>query len=169
MDIKKVLAAGQSRSTTEAIVSYIGGDPARFAELMDVFDRGDYWMKQCSAWPISVVAEDHPELVEPYLGKLVALLPRNDHHNAVKRSVVRLLQYVEVPNRLKGKVFSHCLDLVDDASEPVAVRCFALTAAARVAAGNEALLNETRLVAERHLKHATPGFKVRIKRLLSDR
>lgn len=167
MNIAETLSEGQSRATTQAIVAYIGDDPERFAELVRVFDRGDYRIKQLSAWPISVVAEDHPELLVPHLGKLTAYLPRKDVHSAVKRSVTRLLQFVDVPRRLHGKVFSHCLDLIADPSETVAVRCFALTAAARIAKDEPALMNELRLVAESQREHAAAGMNVRIRRLLS--
>ena len=169
LDIAEFLSGGQSRARTQAIVDYIGSDPSRFAELFRVFDGGDRRMKQCAAWPMSVVAEKHPELLGPYLGKLVAQLPRNDVHNAVKRSVTRLLQYVEVPKRLHGKVFSLCVDLVADPNEPVAVRCFAMTAAARIAKTEPALRNELKLIAEDQREHATAGMKVRIRRLHSER
>jgi hypothetical protein len=168
LDIARTLSGGQSRAKTQAIVDYIGGDRGRFAELVSVFERGDHRIKQYAAWPMSVVAEKHPELLVPYLGKLVWYLPRNDVHNAVKRSVARLLQFVDVPKRLQGKVFSHCVDLVADPDEPVAVRCFAMTAAARIAGNEPALRNELRLIVENQMEHATAGMKVRIKRLLSE-
>jgi hypothetical protein len=168
LDIAKTLSKHQSRINVQAVADYIGGEPARFAELMRVFDSGDRRMKQCSAWPMSVVAEKHPELLDPYLGKLVEYLPRKDVHNAVKRSVTRLLQFVEVPKCLHAKVFSYCTDLVGDAGEPVAVRCFAMTAAARIAEGNPALTDELKMVAGKQLEHATAGLRVRIKRLMTE-
>ncbi len=168
MDIAKLLSCGQSRSTTEAIVNYIGSDKERFAELMAVFYRDDLRMQQCAAWPISVVAENDPKLVEPYLAKLIAYLPRQDVHAAVRRSVVRLLQFVEVPRRLHGKVFSHCVDLLSNPNEPIGIRCFALTVAARVAEDHPALLNELRLVAEKQRDQASAGLRVRIRRLFSE-
>lgn len=167
MDIEKTLSDGQSRAKTQAIVNYIGDDPARFAELLRVFDCGDRRMKQRSAWPISVVAERNPELLIPHIAKLLEYLRSNDVHNAVKRSITRLLQFVDVPKRLQGKVFSCCLDLVSDPSEPVAVRCFSMTAAARAAKEHPPLMSELKLVAENQLEHATAGMKVRIRRLLS--
>lgn len=167
MDLAKTLSDGQSRAKTQAIAGYIGGDPERFADLLRLFERGDGRMKQYAVWPISVVAERHPELLVPHLGKLVAYLPRNDVHNAVKRSVTRLLQFVEVPKRLHGKVFSLCIELLADAGEPVAVRCFALTAAARIAEREPALMTELKLVAANQIDHATAGMRVRIRRLMS--
>jgi len=167
MDIRKMLACGQSKANTTAIVEYIGSDPDRFAELMKIFLAGEYRPTQRAAWPISVCAENNPQLIEPYLGKLIDLLPRNEIHNAVKRNILRLLQYVEIPIRFRGKVFSYCIDLIADPKEAIAVRSFALTVAGNAANGNTDLLKELRLAAEIHLKDATAAFRVRYRRLFN--
>ncbi len=86
--------------------------------------------------------------------------------NAVKRNIARLLQYVEIPRRLAGKVYSHCLDLIDDAYEPVAVRAFALTVAARIAESEPDLMNELRLIVKKHLPHTTAAFQKRAREVL---
>ncbi len=120
-----------------------------------------------AAWPISVIAERHPELFAPHLAKLVRYLPRKDVHNAVRRSITRLLQYVDVPKHLRGKVFCYCIDLLADPNEPVAVRCFALTAASRIASENPSLMKELRLVANDQIRTTSAGLRVRIRRLNS--
>ncbi len=168
MDIARTLSdGGQSRAKTQVLADYIGSDPQRFAQLMSIFDRGDGRTKQCAAWPISVVAEEHPELLLPYLPKLLPYLRRNDVHGAVKRNIVRLLQFVSVPDRLRAKVFSDCLELIADPAEPVAVRCFAMTAALRAAENELSLVKELRAVCENQSSHATAGMKVRIRRIVS--
>ena len=104
---------------------------------------------------------------------LPALLPRHLPdgpaplvRDAVKRNIVRLLQYVEIPRRLAGKVYAHCVDLIDDAHEPVAVRAFALTVAARIAKSEPGLMNELRLIARKHLPHTTIAFQKRAREVL---
>ncbi len=169
VDLAQRLSEGQSRDTTQAIVAHIGDDPTRFAALFKLLQCGDFRMQQCAAWPISVVAEDNPQLVEPYLAKLLVYLKRDDVHDAVKRSVVRLLQYVDIPKRRRGEVFALCTDLLDDPSETVAVRAFALTVAERIAGENEELKNELRLILRKHLPQATAAMRVRSRRLLSGR
>jgi hypothetical protein len=159
MDIRQALMPEHSKRQTMAIVEFIGDDAQRFSELMKIFFAGEYRLTQRAAWPISYCAERHPELVRPYLPKLLDCLGRDDVHDAVKRNVVRLLQYVEIPRRLMGRVYAHCLDLIDDAYEPVAVRALALTVAARIAKSEPYLMNELRLVARKHLPHTTVAFQ----------
>lgn len=166
MDIRQAILAVHSKDQAMKITGYIGDDPERFAELVGIFFAGDYRTMQCAAWPINHCVERNPELVYPYLERLVDMLARKDVHNAVRRNVARLLQYVEIPEELQGKVYSLCVDLVDDTEEPVAVRVFALTVAARIAEFEPDLLGELKLIVKKHLPHATAAFHSRARRIL---
>jgi hypothetical protein len=158
--------AEHSRRQTMAIVEFIGDDERRFAELMRIVFAGEYRLTQRAAWPMNYCAERHPELIRPYLPKLLDCLERDDMHVAVKRNVVRLLQYIEIPRRLVGKVYAHCVDLVDDSYETVAVRAVALTVAARIAKSEPDLMNELRLIVRKHLPHSTAAFQKRAREIL---
>jgi hypothetical protein len=166
VNIRQALLAEHSKRQTMAIVEFIGDDAGRFAALMKLFFAGEYRMTQRAAWPMNYCAERHPKLIRPYLSKLLDCLERDDMHTAVKRNVVRLLQTIEIPRRLQGRVYAHCVDLIDDAGEPAAVRAFALTVAARIAKSEPALLNELRLIVRKHLPHATAAFQVRAREVL---
>src|SRR5262252_9960169 len=166
MDIRQALMAIRSKRQATAIVEFIGDDVRRFAELMKFLFAGERRLTQCAAGVMGYCVERRPELIRPYLPKLLDCLERDDMHNAVKRNIARLLQYVEIPRRLAGKVYSHCVDLVDDADEPVAVRAFALTVAARIAKSEPDLMNELRLVVRKHLPHTTAAFQKRAREVL---
>lgn len=166
MDIRQALMTEHSKQQTMAIVEFIGEDPKRFAELMKVFFAGDYRLTQRAAWPMNYCAERHPKLILPYLPKLLDCLEREDMHDAVRRNVVRLLQYIEIPKRLTGRVYAHCVDLLDDADQPAAVRAFAMTVATRIAKSEPDLMNELRLIVSKHLPHATAAFRVRAREIL---
>lgn len=166
VDIRDALLAEHSKRQTMAIVEYIGDDANKFKELLTIFFEGEYRLTQRAAWPISYCAEQNPALIRPYLAKLVDQLERDDIHNAVKRNVVRLLQYIGIPNNLLGKVYSHCVDLIDDLNEPVAVRAFALTVAIKIAKAEPDLLNELRLLVKKHLPHTSVAFHKRARKIL---
>jgi hypothetical protein len=166
MDIRQALMSEHSKRQTMAIVEFIGDDARRFRDLMKLFFAGEYRLTQRAAWPMNYCAERRPELIRPYLPKLLDCLERDDVHDAVKRNVVRLLQYVEIPRGLAGKVYAHCVDLIDDASEPVAVRAFAVTVAARIAKLEPDLMNELRLIVRKHLPHTTAAFQNRAGQIL---
>lgn len=166
MDIRQALLAKHSKRQTMAIVEYIGDDAKRFAGLMKIFFAGDYRLTQRAAWTLNYCAEKQPELIFPYLPKLLNCLSRDDSHDAVKRNIVRLLQYIEIPKKLLGKVYSLCVDLIDDPGEPIAVRAFALTVASRIAKAEPDLLSELQLIVRQHLPHATAAFQKRARAIL---
>ena len=166
MDSREALMAGHSRQRTMAIVEFIGDDPQRFAELMKVFFEGDYRLTQRAAWPMNYCAEQHSNLIQAYLPKLLDCLDRDDMHEAIRRNIMRLLQYVEIPKRLSGKIYDQSVNLLDDPDQPIAVRVFAMSVAARIAKPEPDLMNELRLIIRKHLPHSTAAFRARAKQVL---
>ena len=163
MDMREALLAEHSKSQTQKIVNYVGGDPGRFAELMRLFLGPVYRVSQRAAWAVSNCIEHHPELVKPYYGKMLAQLERDNAHVAVRRNVVRLLQFVVIPPRYKGRVFDACYALLDDPTQPVAVRCFSMTVAAVIAKDSPELMNELKLVATKYPQLMTAGLRARLR------
>ena len=166
MNIREALLVEHSKSQTMKIVNYVGVNAERFAELMSLFLGDTYRLSQRAAWAVNYCAENHPELVKPYFSKLVAQLERDDVHVAVRRNVARMLQFIDIPKRFEGRVFDACYKLVDDPHQPVAVRVFSLTVAARIARNSPDLLGELRLVAAKYPEGATAGFRSRCLRVL---
>jgi hypothetical protein len=165
MDIREALIAEHSKAQTFKIVAYIDGDVDRFAELMRLFLGDTYRLSRRSAWAVGNCVERHPDLIKPYYPKLFTQLERTDVHAAVKRNIVRLLQFVTVPKRYKGRVFDACYDLIDDPKESIAVRCFSLTVAAKVANNSPELLNELRMVSTKYPQADSAGFRSRMRQV----
>src|SRR5437763_7679894 len=166
MNIREALLAEHSKQQTMKIVSFIGDDRKRFAELMSVFFAGPYRVTQRAAWPISYCIEYHPEFVKPYFGRLISLLEVLDGHNAVRRNVARLMQFVDIPPKYKSRIFEACSTLVDDPHQPVAVRVFAMTVAAKAAEGHSELARELALVIGKYTEKGSPGFNARARKVL---
>ena len=165
MDIRDALLEVHSKAQATKIADHVGSDAVRFDELMKLMLGPVYRVSQRAAWPVSICIERDSALVQPYFNVLIKQLERDDAHVAVKRNVARLLQFVDIPKRYQGRIFDACLALVDDPSQPVAVRCFSMTVAARMAVKSPELLNELRLVVEQHSANLTAGLRVRARRL----
>lgn len=166
MNIRDALLEVHSKAQAEKICRYVGDDPRRFAELMKFMLGPVYRLSQRAAWPVSYCIQRHPELISPYWGKLAGQLEREDAHVAVRRNVARLLQFVEVPKRYRGRIFDACYNLLSNPAEPVAVRCFSMTVAVNIAKGSPELLDELRTVARQHPETMTAGFRARARREL---
>ena len=166
MNIRDEILAEHSKRQTQKIVDWVGDDTERFEELMRLFLGDVYRITQRAGWPLSNCVEKYPELIKPYFAKLLKQLERDDVHVAVRRNVVRLLQFVEIPKRYQGRIFDACYNLVADPAQPVAIRCFSMTVAANIARGQLELLDELRLVAATFPQAATAGFRSRARRVL---
>ena len=166
MNIRDEILAEHSKRQTKKITDWVGDDPEKFGELMVLFLGDVYRITQRSGWPLGNCVENYPELIKPYFAKLLKQIERDDVHIAVRRNVVRLLQFVEIPKRYKGRIFDACYDLLADPAQPVAIRCFSMTVAANIAKGAPELLDELRLVATKFPQAATAGFRSRARRVL---
>jgi hypothetical protein len=161
MDIRATLLERHSKYQTSLVVDHIGANRQRFADLMSIIFAGEALLQQRAAWAVSYCVERHPQLVKPYLRRLVTML-KEDVQAAAKRNIARLLQFVEVPRSLQGLVYENCLTLAVSLAEPAAVRCFALTSAARIAGRQPELLHEMKLTLERQLPELGPALRVRV-------
>ena len=166
MNIREALRAEHSKRQTMAIVDHVGSDPKKFAELMSIFFEGEYRLTQRAAWPMNYCAERQPQLIYPYLPRLVAQLERDDVHDAVKRNALRLMQFVDMPSQLKAKTYSICLNLIADPMQPVAVKVFAVTVAAKIAKSSPDLLKELRLVVKETLTDSSIALHKRAREVM---
>ncbi|MEO8150662.1 MAG: hypothetical protein ABI723_23725 [Bacteroidia bacterium] len=165
MSIREALLKEHSKAQTNRIVNYIGDDEKKFAELMDLFFNDEYRVVQRSAWSVSNCAEAHPQLIMPYLKKMIELLGE-DVHNAVKRNIVRVLQFIDIPKKHYGKAAQACFDLLLSKDEPVAVKVFAMTVIANISKHEPDLKNELRIIINDQLPYSSAGFKSRAKKIL---
>lgn len=168
MNLEEHILKEHSKHNTVRIARWIGGDKKRFKQLMDLFLKGEYRVTQRSAWIVSHCADEHPALILPYLNKMIDRMMNPDVHVAVKRNVVRLLQNIEVPPGLVGKVATICFELLASQKEPVAVKCFSMTVLANIAKQEPDLRNEIRLMIEQQMPWGTGGFQSRGRKILRE-
>lgn len=166
-EIKALLDAGHDASIRDRIVSYVGDDTEKMAVLMTFFlDQTYHWRyNQRAAWPVSKIAEQRPDLVQPYIGNMMAA-SREARHDAVKRNTVRILQFVPIPEELEGVVFDLCYTWLNDPAEPVAIRVFSMTVLTSIAEKYPEMADELRSCILLHYDNGTAGFQSRARKTL---
>ncbi|RPE08332.1 hypothetical protein EGT74_14860 [Chitinophaga lutea] len=168
MHLRNDILKEHSRENTLRIAKWIGNKPDRVTALMELFLHDEYRVVQRAAWILSHVAEKHPALVEPHLHQMVDRMGHPGIPVAVKRNVVRILQFLPVPENLQGPVMDYCFRFLEDPQETVAVRAFSMTVLANLAEQYPEIRNEIVLLIEDQLREgATPGFKSRGKKTLA--
>ncbi len=163
MDIKTALSGKQSKQQAENIAHYIAEDETKFRELMQEFFSDDWRQTQKAAWVLSHCADNHPQLIEPYIGKLVANL-KTKPQVAVRRNTVRVLQNMAIPEEVLGDLADICFNYLQSSSEPVAVKVFAMTILTNICKDLPELGNELKLIIDDQLPYASAGFRSRAKK-----
>lgn len=166
MDIKDVLTKGHSKEITDRIVKYVGSDSDHFSELVSIYLEGPYQITQRAAWPLSYAVINHPNLIEPHLGKILKFTKKPGVHDAVKRNTVRLLQFIKIPKRYQEEVINLCFDFLTDSKQPIAIKVFSMTVLADLVTDIPELKEELRVIIEDQLPYSGAGFQSRGKKVL---
>ncbi|MCC6865790.1 MAG: hypothetical protein IT280_06475 [Ignavibacteria bacterium] len=166
MDIRKEVLKEHSKSQTLKIAAWIGNDELRFRQFLQIFLHDEYRVVQRISWVLSSVAEAHPKLVNKSIGKIIKRLDDNDIHNAVKRNIMRVLQFINISPKYYAKVYDKCINYITNPNETIAVRCFAMKVASNIADKFPELKNELAETINFSLKTATAGIKARAKKVL---
>jgi hypothetical protein len=168
MDLESELLREHSKSQAEKIVHWIGDDQRRLKGLMDLFLTGDFVVAQRAALVISTLTDRDPLMFRRYLKPMLSRAQEQGVHDAVRRSIVRLLQYVEIPGNLLGTAANVCFELLASADAPIAIKCNAMTVLANIAKKEPELGRELQLVIEQQLPYGTGAFRARAREVLKE-
>lgn len=135
-------------------------------ELVHLFTTDDYRVVQRAAWPIGTIAETQPQLLQKHLPLLVSLLRKPGLHIAVRRNITRLLQYINIPEELKGDVMDACFSFICDVQEKAAVKAFSLTILEQLSKEYPEILPEIVTVIEERWEYETAAFHSRARKIL---
>jgi hypothetical protein len=116
---------------------------------------------------ISLIAEDHPVMIQDWLPQMIEKVNQANAPVAVKRNVVRLMQFVEIPAYIQGEAMNLCFRLLTDPKETVAVQCFSMTVLFNLSKTYPEISRELKMIIEGHMQHqVTAGFLARAKKIL---
>jgi hypothetical protein len=167
MNIRSEILKEHSKKQTIKIAAYVGNNAKRFSELMSIFFKDEHLITQRSAWVVSYCVQAHPELIKPYLKEIVTYLQK-PVHDAVKRNIVRILQNMEIPKGLRGRLANSCFHLLSSPKEAVAIKVFSMSVLFNLSKTEPGLSNELRIIIEDQLPYASAGFLSRGKKILNN-
>ncbi|MBZ0202506.1 MAG: hypothetical protein K8I03_05770, partial [Ignavibacteria bacterium] len=132
MDLREETLKEHSKKQTLKITAWIGNNEDRYRQFLQLFLGEDRVIVQRLSWVLSLLAERQPKLVEKHMKEIINRLDDKDIHVAVKRNVIRVMQFLNIPKKFHAKVFNHCINFMCDPNETVAVRCFSMTVAVKL-------------------------------------
>ncbi|MCC7466353.1 MAG: hypothetical protein IT261_08800 [Saprospiraceae bacterium] len=168
-----------TKAQTMRIVHWVGRDPERLQVLMEVFlndppsqplpkGRGyQYIFTQRSAWAVRYVAEKAPEIMQPWLDRLVQNLNQQPLHDAIIRNTLNVFEHLDFPAKFDEPLADICFQRLADPREAIAIRCSSMSILQRICSRIPELKPELQLILEDQLEHGSAGFKSRAKKVLS--
>ena len=168
MDLRGELLHIRGKEHVLEIVTWVGTDRKRLSQLMHIFLYDDYRASQQAGCPLGDIGKNHPELILPYLHKMIDRMLQPAVHRSVKRNVVRILQFMDIPEKHQGNVMNVCFELLGDPKEAIAVRVFSMTVLDNLSKIYPELRQELIAIIEDEMeREPTAAFKSRAKKILA--
>ena len=166
MQLRSEILKEHSKAQAQKIIDWVGHSQERFDALVQLFLGDEYRVTQRAAWPLSYIAIEHPSLAKKHLPVFVKLLSNAKLHKAVRRNVMRLLQFVEIPEELHGELMNHCFDFIADVNEAAAVKAFSLSILEKLSKQYPDIQSEIKTIVQERWDYETPAFHVRARKWL---
>lgn len=167
MDLRAVILKEHSKANCKYILHWIGNNQHRFDKLFHLFMNDEYRVVQRAAWPLSYAVQAHPELVKKHFGSLLKNVKKPGLHNAVKRNTLRLIQYVDIPEKYQGEVMNLCFDTITSANGKAADKAFSLAILSNLAIQYPEIKQEIKTIIEDRYDIESAAFKARARKILS--
>jgi hypothetical protein len=147
-----------SRVNTDIIVDAIGNNIDYFAELVRLVTHGEPPLPMRAAWVITVCLEKHPDWLQPFLPKLIPVLPYCEHPGT-RRSILRSLADAKIPVRWEGFLTEHCFSWLLSADEPIANKAFSMQILFNISKRHPDLALELAEAIESQIPAGSPGIR----------
>ena len=100
--------------------------PDRYlGDLMEIALEGEEGVNWRASWVVDKMNEKYPGVAEPWIRKIIEVLPEIRHHGK-KRQFMRILSTYEIPADSFSLVFDYSLERLTDPGEAVAVKAHAM-------------------------------------------
>lgn len=160
MNLRNAILEEHSKAQTNKIVLWIGQDSKQIGELMHLFMSDEYSVVQRSAWMVSEVALNNPDLFKRYLPQLIEMLNKKDAHIAVRRNIFRIFKAIDIPETLHGAIIHYCFEALENPKEALAVRAFAISILTKLMKVYPEIMQTFKIVLEDYLQYeSAPSFK----------
>jgi hypothetical protein len=166
LNLQSEILKEHSKKQWNKIVLWVGNDQEKFDELFEYFKSTDNIFAQRSAWPVSYLAEANPTLIDKHFDELIEMLQKEKAHVAVKRSIIRMLQTFQLPEKYEGVVMNFCFAAVQSDVESIAVKAFSITVLENLTKKYPEIIPELKLILASRLPIESAAYKSRANHFL---
>jgi len=166
MNLSDQLMAEMSRRNVDYIAHCIGNNPKLFGNLVSHIFSGKSPLPLRASWVATAIADKYPDLLKPYLKKVIRHLDSFDH-SGIRRNLLRYIAETEIPSSLEGKLYDICFKFLISRTEPPAVKVHSMQILFNITQKEPDLKKELRLVLEELINHDSAAIKSRSRQLLA--
>lgn len=141
MNIAKQLLTENSRESWNKVINYVGKNPQRFDEFMQLFLGDDELLVKRTGQPFGAIVEKQHHLITPYFQAIIDNMSRYPIPS-VKRNVMRVLQFVDIPEEYDAQLLELGFNFLQSSEEPIAVKAFTMTVLRKICERYPELTNE---------------------------
>lgn len=156
-----------SKSSCQQVVDWVGASPVRFKQLVALLTGTDELLVQRAAWPFTYIVENHPSLIDPHLAVLLDRMEADGWHDAVRRNIMRALEFVKLSDKWEGRVMNTCFRYLTDPAEKAAVKASCITILGQMAAKYPEIKPEFELILRDQWEQEGASFRARAKQVLA--
>ncbi len=147
------------------LATIIIDDASAIAVLVNEFLADDMRFRQRCVWVFMALIKLDQKSLQPHLLKLHNTLLKTNE-DSLKRNILRMFQFIELPKKLHGLTINYCFELLMDRKEPIAIHVFAMTVVFKYIAPYPELRNELKLILEDNIANGSAGYQSRAKKIL---
>ena len=143
------------------MISDLKTEPEKIDLLMNIALHSRHPRSWRAAWMADKINDDSPELIAPYIGKMITSLG-NETSSSKKRHFIKLISLHQIPAACHSLLMDYCLNCFMSGDEPVAVRVHALQVLYNISEAEPDFKPELLAVIEHEMNlHATAGIRSR--------
>lgn len=157
MQLRDLFEAENSRANTDFVLGIILQKPELLSELISIVFKKEEPVSRRAIWVLDICDEQHPDLIKPFIEKIIENLSF-EGHDAYRRHSLRILSRHEVPDAKEVKVFDFCLKTVTG-NEATAAKFHAINILYRFAQKEPGLKHELIAAIELGIQEGSVGLK----------
>jgi len=143
-ELRTMINGMMSTKEVEWVANSAIENPAIFRKLIDFSYSEDTRLAFRSSWTLTKVCDKYPELINPYLPRIIEALDKVDNESA-QRSFLRILSLCEwnsLNNKHHGMLADHCFNALRSGFSAIAIKAYSMEIIYRLAVIYPELANE---------------------------
>lgn len=159
-ELKAQLLLENSKSNANYISQLIKDDEEQFMMLWEFIKNENPPLSSRSAWVLENVCSKYPYMVCKILDEMIELLQETDNV-AIKRHVLKVLTYTEIPEIYLGRIFDFCIRILESHAEAIAAKAYSMQILFNISEIEPGLKAELTSIFENQLIENSSGIKAR--------